>query len=515
MKAEVSTGVRRGPKRAQDEGGYVIVIVAMVLPLLMVFAAFAVDVGGWYARALEIQRGADAAALAGVVWMPDYQKAQTVALAQAAENGLSPGGDVTVDVTDDPNNVQRLTVSITDADAPRYFSSVFGGRQSITRSATAEYVLKVPLGSPKNTYGTGDLLTGSNRENFWAAVNGYCAGHESGDRRLSRYESYSTATGPTAQCNNGSADSPDYDPNGYLHAIELPVGRTSLKLEAYDAGYNTSGSTPDQPVTSESQAVTTVFQIYDTDNTPLDTSDNPLLSTITIPTNAASYKNAWVPLYTWTNPRAGTYYVRVKTLAQASESRASNGFGLRAYTGSSFSTCTTISGQAGYSASCPQVHAVSDMSIFANLGGSSGSTATFYLAQIDAVHAGKTMRITLFDSGEGAQKIEVLDPKGAPATFSWSTPCSPPTPPSGACSGSNATSLDVSGTGAQPYTGLHSNSRYNDRKVTLDIKLPANYATIYGSKVWWQIRYTVGSSATDRTTVSANIVGDPVHLVGG
>ena len=112
-------------------------------------------------------------------------------------------------------------------------------------------------------------------------------------------------------------------------------------------------------------------------------------------------------------------------------------------------------------------------------------------------------------------RIEVLDPNGNPATFNWRTPCNPPTPPTGACSGSAVTSLNVSGTGTQPYSGLQSNSRYNDRRMILDVRLPTNYTTVYGTKVWWQIRYTVGSTATDRTTWSVNIIGDPVHLVGG
>ena len=54
------------------------------------------------------------------------------------------------------------------------------------------------------------------------------------------------------------------------------------------------------------------------------------------------------------------------------------------------------------------------MSIYANLGGVAGDTATFYLAEVAALHAGKTMQLTLFDSGEGAQSIEVLDPNGEP-----------------------------------------------------------------------------------------------------
>jgi hypothetical protein len=505
---------RRGRRR--DEGGFVTAVMAAALTVLVISAAFVVDVGGWYSRGMELQRGADAAALAAVVWMPDLPVARSVALDTAARNGFVPGGSITVTVNPDATSSRRIIVSITDTNAPQTFSQMFRSSKSLSRIATAEYILPVPLGSPKNSFGTGDLLAGANRENFWAAVNGYCAGHESGDLKLGRYESYSSGTGAALQCApTGGALSADYDPTGYLYAIELPQAQSSLKLEVYDGGYNTSGSTPEVTLTTDTEAVTTVFEVYGADNTPLDTSDNPLLSTTTIATNNATYKNLWVSLYTWTNPAAGTYYLRIKTQAETSESRASNGFGLRAYTGASFATCTTIVGQAGYAAACPQIHGVGAMSIYANLGGTAGSTATFYLADVNPIHAGKTMQITLFDAGEGAQKIEVLDPNGSPATFNWSTRCNPPTPPTGSCSGTGVTSLAVSGTGTQPYTGLQGNSKYNDRKMTLDIKLPTTYTTLYGTNTWWQIRYTVGSTTTDRTTWSVGIIGDPVHLVGG
>jgi hypothetical protein len=66
----------------------------------------------------------------------------------------------------------------------------------------------------------------------------------------------------------------------------------------------------------------------------------------------------------------------------------------------------------------------------------------------------------------------------------------------------------------QPFSsGIASTSLYNDRLLNLDITLPSNYTATYGTNTWWKIRYTVGSSATDRTTWSAKITGNPVHLV--
>jgi hypothetical protein len=166
-----------------------------------------------------------------------------------------------------------------------------------------------------------------------------------------------------------------------------------------------------------------------------------------------------------------------------------------------------------YSASCVQVHGYADMSVFANLG---GSTAEFYLAQVGAQYAGKTMTIDLFDLGEGATQVQLLDPRGNVTAFNWSTECSnPPAPATGGCSGTNVTSLNPGVSGAnQPYPRVVSRWVYNDRQLTLTVKLPNDYGdSSYGGKEWWKVRYTVGSSPTDRTTWSVNISGSPVHLV--
>ncbi len=495
----------------RDERGFVMVLTTILVTTLLLFAGFAVDFGSWYVRAGEIKRAADAAALAGVVWMPQFDSAEQAAIDTASRNGFTDGvNNIRVWVDQVAGNNRQLRVTITDIKARQFFSSLVIQNQKISRTSTAEYVLPVPLGSPKNTFGTGDLLSGSDRENFWAAVNGYCAGHESGDDKLAFNESYSTSSGGS-QCNNGSVVSDNYDPNGYLYAIELPTNATSLKLEVYDAPYFTSSSPSDSAVASGSQSITTTFEVYDRNTTPLDLSNLTLLDTYTYTTNqsASTLQNRWVNLHTWNNPTAGQYYLRVRTLGGQLNSRGSNGFGIRAFTGSSFATCTTIVGGAGYSANCPQVHGVADMSIYAN---GASATSDFYLAQIDPVHAGKTMRVTLFDAGEGSNTLRIIDPNGNAATFGWSTPCNPPTSPTGGCSGTGS-QLDVSGTGTQPYTGLNSTSKYNDRYLVLDISLPANYTGLYGTKTWWKVRYIAGATPTDRTTWSVNIVGDPVHLV--
>ncbi|HET9770236.1 MAG TPA: Tad domain-containing protein, partial [Acidimicrobiia bacterium] len=173
----------RRPEPTQDsERGLVLVWMAMTLVVLLGMAGFAVDLGSWYLRSAKLQRAADAAALAGVVWMPgDPASAQAAALATLHKNGI----DTTkVSVSYPPPSAsQQFRVKLTDPNVPAYFSRPFLPSISETRSATSEYVTPVPMGSPKNTFGSGNLLPSPNTENFWAAVSGWCSGKENGDLR--------------------------------------------------------------------------------------------------------------------------------------------------------------------------------------------------------------------------------------------------------------------------------------------------------------------------------------------
>ena len=145
----------------------------------------------------------------------------------------------------------------------------------------------------------------------------------------------------------------------------------------------------------------------------------------------------------------------------------------------------------------------------------SGSAAVFYLAALDPAYAGKTMTVSLFDPGEGAQAIQVLDPNGNPVNFTWSTPCGNGIAPAdGGCSGSGS-SLDVSGSNAtQPYPNTRPGGRFNDRMVSIQVPLPSNYAALYGGQTWWKIKYTTTSGGVnDRTTWAVTVNANPIHLV--
>jgi hypothetical protein len=512
--------------RYRSQSGLVLVWMAVMLVVLLGMAGFAVDLGSWYLRSSKLQRAADAAALSGVVWMPgDPTSAQAAALATLQKNGI----DTTrVTVTYPPPTAsQQFRVQLRDPDVPSFFSRPFVARIQETRSATGEYVTPVPMGSPKNTFGTGNLLPSPYTENYWAAVSGWCAGRENGDLRQSGKDQ--TFIGGNWTCGSGLPANPDYDATGYLYAVDFASAPgQNIAIDVYDPAYNATGSNADNSLKSGS-TVTTIYTVYGPTGSPFDapTSTTPLFTRTFA--SGTTGQNSWVNLYNLVAPVAGRYYLQVQTLTNEANSYGSNGFGLRAHPASvpwsnATSVCSTVVGDAGYSASCPQVHGVQDMSIYAN---QTGSSAAFYLAQVDPVYAGKTMQIDLFDPGEGASKLEILDPGGTPVTFDWTTPCGTVggvtiAAPSGAsCNTSShtagvngVTSLDVSGTGTQPYGNLSSTSKFSDRTVSAFVKLPSNYTSLYGAKTWWKIRYTTtSSSVTDRTTWSVNILGNPVHLV--
>jgi len=488
------------------------VLTALVLVPLMIFSSFAVDVGAWYARASKLQRATDSAALAGVVWLPDLTKATSVANAVLARNGITAGGSISVSVSQPAGSARQLKVTVTDSSVAQFLSKVVVKSKSISRSSTAEYYLPIPLGSPFNYIGTGNLNTGSPpAENLWLAVSGYCSAKENGDPRMARYDNAWSGSAYECSTSGGAFGQPDYDPNGYIYQIDMPASPpASVNVQVYDAAFKSSS--PDSSLVSGAN-FNTVYVLRNTGN-PFAPLGNAVLSTTTAAYNDSAYANQWKSVGTITNPCAGcTYYLQVYTTG-TNNSAGSNSFALRAANNGTFSPCSGVVGSTNpnYSSSCVQIHGRTDMSLFASIAG----TQSFYLADVGAEYQGKKMEIDLFDLGEGSSKVEILDPNGNPVNFDWSTECTnPPAAASGGCSGTNVNSLSPNVQPAsQPYPRTASKFVFNDRQLTLTVQLPANYTASYGTKTWWRVRYTVGTSATDRTTWSASILGSPVHLVG-
>ena len=177
---------RRNPGRG--ERGYVAIVTAIVLPLMLLLAAFAIDTGIYYYRSNQLQRVADAAALAGVTRMPQFPNAEATARDVALRNGIKQDADH--DVIVEALDVRKIKVTIRDRNISTFFGKIVKDHFDAERKAIAEYSSQIPLGSTLNAIGTGDLapVNGEDQQNFWLSVSGFCTAKEDGDMVLSRYE---------------------------------------------------------------------------------------------------------------------------------------------------------------------------------------------------------------------------------------------------------------------------------------------------------------------------------------
>ena len=127
------------------------VMFALLLIPLIAMTGFSVDLGAWYAQATKMQRAADAASLAGVVYAGDASQWDTIARDVATRNGFTNGvNGVTVNVT--KLSESKINVSIAN-DGAMYFSRLFIQAERLTRKATSEYIVPGAHGKPRERVG--------------------------------------------------------------------------------------------------------------------------------------------------------------------------------------------------------------------------------------------------------------------------------------------------------------------------------------------------------------------------
>jgi hypothetical protein len=482
----------RGGRSWKRDAGFVLIIQVLMLSVLMTMTALAVDVGSFYSRAAEVQKASDAAALAAVVWMPDdVATATSSARDAAARNGFTDGSaGITVTVAAVPGNPRQVRVSITDPNVPTLFGRMITNKISITRDSVAEYVLAVPLGSPDSTFGNQSLA--ATAPNFWAAINGYATGKSQGDPFATHCGAISTS------CSGVNAD---YRASGYLYAVEVPPGSAgrTLTVEIFDSIFvdRGLGTETSDTLMGGSAMPPLQYELYEADATPLDNSDNPTMSgrcstgpgrlvfdTSNTAAEITTYKNQWSTLCTFNVTRTGVYPLRVKSSGisgQPDQGNATAQYAVR-------SSLTGAGAQ-------PRVYGLGDMSIFT---GSTG-LSEFYLAEVAALHAGKTFEVELFDPGDGSSgtyNLSIVKPDGGIAT----------------CRYTNSSGTFGSSGGCTITTRNSSGSVYDGKWLSIRIDLGTTYSC--STNCWWKVKYDFGGGTpTDRTTWRASILGDPVHLV--
>jgi len=521
----------------RDERGQTLVVTALILTMLLGMAGIAIDVAWYGFNLMRMQRAADAAALAGVVYLPGSPlSAGAAALAEAGKNGYVTGtGGVSVVPQQAPDNNRMLDVTV-QAPVQTYFARLFGTSTiQGTRKARAEFVLPVPMGSPQDYYGIANLCrnvdvptacpqipsaTGVGTlapQGFMGSVLTKGANRGNGD-------AYSTYYNGAPTLNTA------FDPNGYSYIVDLPPGTVGGAVWIFDPIFCATGRRTTSPFQRLGMAdvwygitatrnVTTEFKLWDMNGTPYSTSDDILIASdgglftnmdyvdkgpdyggdhnyifgyngsSSADCSTSPFHNAWWRLASGLGE--GQYRLQVVTSSGSTGQQAANNFGIQV---------TTTAGTGA------RIYGETRMCAYVNVG---SSTALLYLAQVDAAHAGKTLEIKLFDPGDITNTtLRIKQPTSTgyvDATFKFTATGSAGGAPT---SGGPQTSLPTSNA---------TTNFYNNQWVTLSVSLPTTYTapTPPGETQpgWWKIEYTVGTSGQDVTTWEVNIRGNPVHLV--
>jgi hypothetical protein len=520
-----------------EQRGAIMLVMALLLVVLLGVAGFAVDLGWLLWNSIEVQHGADAAALSGVVYVAeDVDQAKAAAVEIAAVNGYVDstmgGADVVAVISsqDDQSAVEnpyQLRATVTH-EVPTFFMQLFGlNSVSISRTAVAEYVLPLPLGSPEPYFGN-DPAKGL-WPNFWGNIHGYYTGKGMGDRYSSQCVKWTSKSG----CSKNDERRPSLNPGfsdaegGYLYGVEVDdasVG-SMLTVELFDPQFTRGGGdlvlVGDNPQGNSPGPVTT-FMLYDPDPTPLSTTDGNVLACsvsydprdpyadfngdgsasdaddqdgdgdldwddveLAYPGGVAAL---WEPLCTVPINKAGIFPLRIMVNdSGGSDQRGLNRLSMRA----------SVSGGPQ-----PRVYGLGDMAIYANVDGTLGNT-DFHLAEVEEVHAGKNLVIQLWDPGDasGQHSVEIRDPSGNPPSCTWAAEQHNG---NGTASGTAGSCVIVT---SKPGGG----SRFNNWLVTIRVSLPSDYTC--AADCWWKIHYNYPGTTSDTTTWSAQIEGNPVRLV--
>ncbi len=514
-------------------------MISLLLTALLGFVGVVVDVGWYELNLVRVQRAADAAALAGVVYLPGNPSGgATAARNEAAKNGYASGvGGVVVTANQDAGN-DKVMLSRVSAPVNTFFARLFGvDTFTATRNARAEFILPVPMGSPLDYWGIHVLCRNTDDNNAVPSTCpqvpsatgvgtlgtlGYWGAIEMKGTQRANGDAYSTFYNGGTSLNGG------FDPLGYSYIVEIPAGAAGGAVWVYDPLFCATGAggstSPARRLgvgdfwLGTHTAVTTEFKLWDMQGTPYTTvddtlvaSDGGLFSSMDHVDKSTSYRgnqdygngyngssssdcatspyhNAWWRLASGLGP--GLYRLQAVTSSGTTSQNAVNNFGLQVTLGSG---------------SGARVYGQTRMCVYNAISG----TSTFYLAQVDAVHAGKTLEIKLFDPGDIASttlKVRMPTATGyTDATFSYTaTGATAP----GTISGGPVTSLATS------------NARtnfYNNQWLTITVNIPTSYVapTPPGEPGpgWWKIQYVTTGKGQDVTTWEVNIRGNPVHLV--
>lgn len=559
------------------ERGAILVISTFLLTMMIALAGFAVDFTRWSREGTMEQRAADAAALAGAVYMPDnFNGARTAALSVAKKNGFEHGVDDTTVVVERGvrSNQVRVTIS-------RRLDNIFGGivgvgSTTITKDSLAEYQRAVNMGSPSNQFGNNPeagTFNATTYPNFWGSIAGPNTNKVQGDAVSSRPCS---SSGSSASDNCSSSLNTEFDPKGYFYGVDVQAGFTGpLEVQAFDpafvevgtqCGNSTNGSnlsgaaglTTAQivqyptssiaPATRYSPAsnspyctgdqtydgggstpVWTTYIVREPDASPWDPTDNPAVCSVDFPGYTGDIRSALLqgsPFPAGAPTYFAQYFRQWYTLCTVSSPQVGTYFvqintstkadGTTAPNGhgqNRFALRARLDGQDSTNA---RTYGEGRMSIYANF---PGTTAVIPLARIMPGASGRTIELSLFDAGDlqGTGTIQIKPASDATndgAPMTAFSGCTYTQPPGNATGPPWGT---FTNTGSSCTLTNVSSSTYQGDWTSVRIPIPATYScdTASAAGCWATVNYSFANatSVTDTTTWTARIRGIPVRII--
>ncbi len=213
-----------------------------------------------------------------------------------------------------------------------------------------------------------------------------------------------------------------------------------------------------------------------------------------------TYKNAWVTLCSFTPTATGAYTVRVRNSGIAG--MVDSGTGYDSY-------ALKVAGGIGSS-----LRPVEDHSIYVN---AVSSTSVFYVADVPAGNAGRTLVVDVYDAGDGtgvSQAVMQLraPPGGTSSTPAWTGVVVPAAGIASSCRYNPTPSVSL---GAETtadaascavVTHVPDNNIYNGKWLRFEVALDPAYTCSTDCR--WTMRYNWGTGGvpTDRIVFSAKVV---------
>lgn len=552
------------------EEGFSLVFSALLLFVLLGMAAFGIDVARWWLMGQEMQKAADAAALGGVVHLPDNPtSANTTALQIAQRNGFTNGGNATV-VPSQDTQPTKLRVSITHT-FDNFFGGIFGRRtMTLTRSAVADFTSAVPMGSPANYLGQDPDL--GNLQRLWLNIAGPNSTKVSGDR----YQAKVCATS-VFNCGTGNPNNNDYlfDGSGttnggyrFVTRVKTVTAGQPLVIQVYDPAFiyvgdsctvnmptqaqanalqATYGANPffadaatrfapgandfctgDQRINSLSN-MNTSFTVRAPDATPWNDLDNPIVSGCSV-----NFPPVDAPLLQYLDPANANYTTPTGVYVRANFRRWVTVCTVPA--GSVVTGDYVVQVRSNHQAAAPTAYDPlvatgghnrlslragfnpgtgipngANVSLYAN-----GKLPIYVNAGNNATPTFYLARITPSAAGRTLhlEFFDIGDVSGGTTNMQ----VLPPSEYAATFAGCTYQRDNAAATAAPTcsQTGMAS-GQYNGRLVTVTVPIPSDYtcnvADPAGCWVRVQLSFSAGAQPQDTTTWSANVDGDPVRLV--